>query len=177
MIFDSVFWKKDLKTTVNKLKKTNNKKITNKTFYELEKYFFTSAYVLRKLYQSEKIADSIFKQDIVLFYYKPLKHINLRNWWDLDELYDFNKPIKCSIKLDHLLNQIIHSYSFTPIFNKKGTKISSVLFHSDKLRNKKTYEIKLSSYIKILSEISEHYPSKVTMIYDKKKDDYIVKVY
>ncbi len=174
MIYDSVLWKNDLNTTSNKLKKLNKKKITDKTFYNLEKYFFYSAYALRKLHQSFKISDEVFKKDIVLYYYKPLKKINLRNCWDASELYNFDEPIKSSIQLSYMLNQIIHSYTFIPILNKKGTKIRSVLVHSDKLRNKKTYEIKLNDYIRILDKVSNHYPSEFHMGYNEKTEEYDV---
>lgn len=176
MIIDSLKWKNDILINAHKLRKINSKKITEKSFFELEKYFFNTAYAIRKLYQSEKISDSLFKKDIVLFYLTPLKHINKRTWWNIHEVYDLKKLIKCSIKLDFLLNQIIHSYTFMPIFDDKYKAINLILFHSDKERNSKTYAISLHSYIKILEEVSSNYPSSLKRVYDDKIDDYITEV-
>ena len=71
MIIDSLYWKNDINTVINKLSKINYKKFTEKTSYELEKYFFITSYSIRKLYQSGKISDSLFKKDIVLYFYEP----------------------------------------------------------------------------------------------------------
>lgn len=181
MIANSVYWKNEIKTIINKLSTINSKKFTNKTYYQIEKYFFQTAYLIRKLYQSGKISDSLFKKDIVLYYYEPIKHINRKSWWDIYELYDFEAPIKCSIQLKYLLEQFIHSYTFIPIYNyddKMETikSIKCILFHSDKERNKKTYLITVEHYIDILKEISFNYPLKMIMDYDEKEDDYILKV-
>lgn len=181
MIIDSVFWKNNINTVVNKLSKINTKKFTDKTSFELEKYFFITSYSIRKLYQSGKISDSLYKKNIVLYYYEPLKQINKKSWWDIENMYDLDKPIKCSIQLKYLLEQFIHSYTFAPRFNfndktKSIENIDCILFHSDKERNKKTYSITLNEYINILKEISNNYPSSMEMIYDKKEDDYILKV-
>lgn len=181
MIVDSISWKNDINTVINKLSKINTKKFTEKTSYELEKYFFITSYSIRKLYQSGKISDSLFKKDIVLYYYKPIKHINRISWWDIDELYDFETPIKCSIQLKYLLEQLIHSYTFTPIYNfndktESIQNIKCILFHSDKERNKKTYSMTLSQYIDILKEVSSNYPSSMKSRFDEKEDDYILEV-
>lgn len=181
MIIDSIYWKNDIKTIINKLSKINTKKFSDKTSFKLEQYFFKTSYSIRKLYQSGKISDSIFKKNIVLHYFQPLKHINRRSWWDIKDKYDLSKPNKCSISLKYLLEQFIHSYTFIPIYNfddktKSIKNIKFILFHSDKERNKKTYSITLSMYIDILKEVINNYPSSVEMTYDKKEDDYIIKV-
>lgn len=181
MIVNSIYWKNEINTIINKLLKINSKKFTEKTSYQLEKYFFQTAYLIRKLYQSGKISDSLFKKDMVLYYYKPKKHINRINWWDIDELYDFRTSIKCSIQLKYLLEQLIHSYTFIPIYNFDDKteciqNIKCILFHSDKERNKKTYSITLSQYIDILKEVSSNYPSSMKQIFDEKEDDYILEI-
>ncbi len=176
MIVDSTYWKNDINTYINKLSKINTKKITGKTFFELEKYFFHTSYSIRKLHQSGKISDNLFKKNIVINYFQPLKHINKRNWWDIEGMYDFSNPKKCSIQLKYLLEQIIHSYTFTPVLSEDVKKVEFILFHSDKERNKKTYQIRIDEYIEILKEVSNNYPSTYQMEYDEKEDDYIIKI-
>lgn len=174
MILESSFWKNDLKKNIRLLKKINTKKITEKTSFELEKIFFITAYIIRKLYQSGKLSNSMYKDDIVLNYYKPIKSINRMNWVFIDKLYDLKNPQKCSRTLDYILNQIVHSYTFSYTFTEDYRYIDMILFHSDKERNNNTYAIKLDKYIAILEAVSNHDITSSTMIYDENEKDYIL---
>jgi len=169
MIIESHYWVKDIKKQLKRLSKINIKYLNEKTVFEIEKSFFYTAYAIRKLYQSNKITDDLFKQDIILNFYKPKKLIHKRNWWNVDELYDLNNANKCSVKLDYLTNQIIHSYTFLIIKKKNKYKI---LFHSDKNRNKLIYAISIKKYINLLKNIIELDITNIKFTFDKKSQDY-----
>lgn len=176
MILESSFWKNDLKKNIQLLRKINTKKITDKTSFELEKIFFITAYIVRKLYQSGKLSNFIFKKNIILNCFQPIKNINRINWIFIDELYDLKNPQKCSRTLDYILNQLVHSYTFSYTFKENYKEIDMILFHSDKERNYNTYAIKLDEYIGILESVSNHDITSATMTYDEIENDYILLV-
>ena len=75
------------------------------------------------------------------------------NWHHLKKHYDFDCSKKSTIKISYLLNQIIHSYIFCPMFDDKKN-ITNLLINSDVTKNKILYSISFKKVIDIIMFIS-----------------------
>ena len=64
------------------------------------------------------------------------------------------RKIKEQRKYEFIINQIIHSFVFTLIFNEEN-RFSGILVTSDTSKNKSLFEIDVFEYIKLILSVSE----------------------
>jgi len=177
MIRESYFWKNDLLNDAKKLRKMIiQKRWPERSFVNFEKLIFRSFYSIRKLMDADKISSSFRTKNIQMVYHlskgKPVTRLN---WHRFNELFDLDCPHDGSITLPKLCHQIVHSYVFQPVFNEGGF-IAFFYVTSDRERQKRLLRISLNEVINLLEAIGKNYPSKSSMIFNKKRRDYDVEI-
>lgn len=167
MIYESYVWKGELKkelTTfrklVAKLDLSNEPGIPDKINLKVEKFFFVSAFIIRKLNEARKLSDELNQMNIRIVQFARInkeQKINIRNNHLLDKFYDLEIGSNASMGLAALCNMLIHSFVFkvtvtnTEAPDEKET-ILGILVNSDYSKDKAVYYIELEEFYKILEE-------------------------
>jgi hypothetical protein len=172
MIWQSYYWKKELLKIADKLdKRINQKKWFEASNANAEKDIMISAFMIRRLYESNKIDKEMFNKTIKICQYKSNgKKINLLKRLSPDNYFDMNKPIFSNLTIKDICNNIIHSYIFILIFNDKG--FNSFWVASDYNKFKFMLEIEMKIYLPILMKVGNFYPKSEIYEYDEKLEDY-----
>jgi hypothetical protein len=199
MIYESQYWKKELKRINLKIQKrldTNNF-WTETQYGTFEKEIMIGFYIIRKLVEAKKLTTKIISTPIEgLKYANNGKNITLMNFHRYDEFFKLDKPIKHNFDLAFICNQIIHSYIFSPnfsapnksILDKLNQKIElneddyddlsesnfliSIYFSSDFDRNKYLYEIEIKKIIQLFTDIANCDVGYIYQVFNPKTKDY-----
>src|ERR1035438_8115896 len=101
MIWQSWYWKKDLIEIADKLeKRVNQKKWFDSSNANAEKEIMISSFMVRKLFESQKIDDSLQNNTIkIIKYGSNGKKINVLKRLSPERFFDTDKPIKSSITI------------------------------------------------------------------------------
>ena len=181
MIHESHYWK----TELIKLSKKLTKRIPYKRFWTdaqngaFEKEIMIGFYIVRKLIESQKLPNRLVSTKITgRKFSNNGATVHLMNTHRFYEHYDFDNGKKEKFDLRFLINQIIHSYIFSPDFNineENGEMtLSAIHFCSDDQRNKWIYELNLSTVIELFDKIGNSHVTNSSMTFDDNKKDYRV---
>jgi len=176
MIWESYYWKSDLIKTAKKLKnRLNQKKWFDSSFANAEKEIMISAFMIRKLFDSNKIEKEIETRVVDAIYYKSN---GKEMYWTSNlfpgDYYDLENPIETKISLRNICNQIIHSYVFALIMTESN-QLKSFWFVSDFNKAKQLVEVNINVYIKILDYIGNYWPINEYYHYNSESTDFEVK--
>lgn len=163
MIFDSYVWKKELKKELTQFKKfINTTKIqveppeSSIFFLKIEKFFFVTSYIVRKLNESNKLSDELVSTNISLIKY-PRKNKNIildfMNNHHTERFFDFKKKQKSNLPCLVVCNYLIHSFIFDPIFDDKDWKVVGIQVTSDRSKSEALYYVSLEEYLSFLEEV------------------------
>lgn len=159
MILKSRPWKESLLRQAEKYKSwlaEFNSSDTDE--FELEKETFLAAFTIRKLIEAKKLSDEIFNIKIKSMKYPSTgTPVPLMNWHKIDKLYRMKKGKKDSIPLRKFCNLLIHSHVFHWEYDNKSN-LHSILFSSDKTKNKFLYKVTISEIINVLNIVGNDYP-------------------
>mgnify|MGYP001159284651 CR=1 FL=1 len=174
MIWESKYWKKDILNLADKLeRRITQKKWFNASNANAEKEIMISAYMVRKLFESHKIDETIQEKAIPIIKYSSNgKKISLMRRLSPERYFDIDRPISSKIKVKDLCNNIIHSYIFLLYIIDGEFKYFWVA--SDWNKFKFMFQIEVEKYIKILRSIGKNYPTAQAFIFNDKKQDFIV---
>jgi len=81
----------------------------------LEKFFFISAFIIRKLIEANKLSDELENKDFNCIKYQRIRNddfFDFLNRHHFEKFYNLEKEEKSFIKLENLCNILIHSYVF-----------------------------------------------------------------
>lgn len=175
MIWESYYWKTDLLKLAKQLEKRKKQtRWEDASFANAEKEIMLSAFMTRKLFDSEKIDGRIDEKEIEATIYKSNgKKINKMKNIFPDRYFELEDPIKSKIKVRDICNQIIHSYIFTLLITKEN-KLQSFWVASDYDKFKHLTEMSIENYIGILRQVGNYWSTSEHYIFDTKKGDYIV---
>lgn len=180
MIYESIYWKRELTRLSKKLeaRKVNKRCWTNTQNGAFEKEVMIGFYIVRKLYESQKLPNTVASTKLKGKKYPNNGSLVHRvNYHRVSEHYDFEKVQELNFDLKFLANQIIHSYIFLPIFGsieENGIfNLYSICFCSDEHRNKWIYEISLNTLIELFEGIGECNISSGRYDFSPQKKDYI----
>ena len=123
MIWESGYWKDPLLAMGRRLQLAAEAKwqLSDRRLAQVERDMFIGFYSVRKLIHSgPKLTDVVKRMNVNLTSYPNLLPVNLRNWHQLDELYDLHTPSRQSRDLEFVSGRIIHSFVFAPISNEAG---------------------------------------------------------
>ena len=165
MIHESQYWKNDLKNNIGFLHEKLDQRVWREaSFGSLEKRIMLSCYIVRKLYEANKITSELFNAPTKLYTYKNRgKVVDAVNCRRLDELYEIESANEITKPFSYVINQIIHSFVFFYTFKNKN-EIEGFLFNSDRSKKSVLYMVKLIDFIELLSPVAGCYISKMTMI-------------
>ena len=164
MIYESYVWKKELKRELNNFRKlvakmdlSGERGIPDILNLKVEKFFFVSAFIIRKLNEAKKLSDELNELTIPVVQYGRLNTdygINVRNNQIIERFYDLENGNGASLSVTVLCNMLIHSFVFKVIVTNSGEKetIVGILVNSDYSKDKALYYLKLDDFYKLLEE-------------------------
>jgi len=160
MIFDTVYWKKELERLCRVLRQhCGQRRWRDASYGSLEKAIMLGFYAIRKMsgaFQPKlQIPDPI---SVTLF--PPRQKITTSLYWpDVKENYDLDKPQRITLPVcgtrssKALCHQIIHSYVFTPCFSDDGV-LQGIFFVSDNYKKDGVYYLKIEQVIKLFDDVA-----------------------
>lgn len=192
MIFESWVWKEELKKELRKFIKLINsdKNAYIKDDYDdeeydifnlkVEKFFFTSFFIIRKLLEAKKLSNSVCKLTInCLAYPKIPRPPKLLDYYghacDINKNYDLNSQLNVTLTLNNLCNLFVHSYIFSPCIEEES--FNYIFINSTNTRNRYCYLINIIEIFKIIKKVAKDYVVESSTIYDKNTDTVIVNNY
>lgn len=174
-MIESYYWKEDLLKHARTLQPVKKPlRWSEKLVVNFEKDLIISFFIIRKLFETNKISKKSHSYKVKVFYYKGNgKKITNRNHWDIDRVYNLKKEHKAQKGIIFIANQLIHSCTiFAYRKSQKDRNWDGVYACSDFERNKTIYRIRVAEIIKIFQLVGKDYPSKISMTWNKKLDDY-----
>ena len=192
MILESWVWKKELKKELSKFIKLikSDKNIYLKNDYDdeeydlfnlkVEKFFFTSFFIIRKLLEARKLSNFVCKLTLNCFAYpKVPRPPRLLDYYghacDINKNYNLNEQLNVTLTLSDLCNLFVHSYIFSPFV--EDNSLDYIFINSSNTKNKYCYLIKIDKLFELINYIIEDNVVESSIIYDKKSDSVIVKNY
>ncbi|MCK4252343.1 hypothetical protein KAX97_12915 [candidate division WOR-3 bacterium] len=124
------------------------------TTLRIEKFFFITSFIIRKLNEANKISDDLLSKDYRCFKYKRKKddyNIDFMNCHKIDNFYKLNKQISHSLRLKDLCNLFIHSYAF--IVQVDNSKPCGVYVNTDRIKEKHLLHIRLNTYESLIRDV------------------------
>lgn len=178
MIWDSCFWKDDLIKVAESLRKRKwQRRWSEVSCARVEQSVMIAFYSARKLIEAKKICDTLAERPVLLTKFQSKgKNVTRHNWHRLEELYQFDRPTKDRMNLRDLSNQFIHSYVFSLMHSEDGG-LDSILFCSDRQRNRFLYKIEVDTLVEVFKAIGEDYPNLIESVWQADSKDYDVRCY
>lgn len=116
-----------------------------------------SCYIIRKLNESRKIPDELYKTEMELvFYPKNNKKSLSSDLHNVEELYDMEKREVKIRYFSYVANQIIHSHYFE-IYQYFDETVSGFYFNSDRSRGNGIYYVEIDEFFEVLTEVARVY--------------------
>ncbi|UOG32797.1 hypothetical protein [Leptospira noguchii] len=157
MINESYYWKKELYKIYRRIAiLIASKEKKEESYYIIEKGIFLASYIIRKLREGRKFPKEIFERRIPLtrFNRKEDSNIELFNNHRFDELYNLENSYKHEVNYEYLVNQIIHSFSFSILVDEFGS-LNGFLINSDRSKNSTLYLVLIEQFLFLILLISE----------------------
>ena len=172
MIYESFVWKRELKKELNNFRKlvakidlSGEPGIPDEINLKVEKFFFVSAFIIRKLNEAKKLSDELNEMKIPVVQFRRINKdhkIHFMNSHNLERFYKLEDGSNSSMGLAVLCNTLIHSFVFKVVVSnpeetdQKETVIG-VLVNSDYSKDKAVYHIELEEFFSIIEEtIGDH---------------------
>jgi len=155
MIWESSVWKEDLQRELNNFL-ANIKRFNDEYFnLRVEKFFFISAFIIRKLNEANKLSDELVSKDFDCTRYRRIKDDNIidfMNCHHIEKFYDLRNGEKSSLKLKYICNYFIHSFVFLCSIGDDD-RLCGVFVNSDRTENKFLYYIELNTFIMLINDV------------------------
>lgn len=176
-MIESFYWKKNLlkhAKSLRPVKKPPN--WSEKQMVNFEKNIIISFFLIRMLFDNNKISQKSRTYKAKVFRYKPTgKKITKRNHFCIDEIYNLKKEHQVQKGFIFIANQLIHSCTIFAYRNTTNRNWEGIYACSDFERDKTIYRITVDEIIKIFELVGNDYPTEIRMTWNKEKDDYDVK--
>ncbi len=175
MIWESHYWKDDLKRQAKWLRSRRRKATwADGSVARLEKSVMLGFYAIRKLAEAAKISNVNVSREIQITAFPwSGKVVTRLNWHRIDELYDFESIQALTVDTIFLCHQFVHSYVFCPLFDEQGG-LKGIYFTSDRYRNDRLHCITVEQIIELFRQIGNDYPSEQRWNFNNDKQDYEV---
>jgi hypothetical protein len=139
----------------------------------VEKFFFVSAFLIRKLNEAHTLSDQLIANSYICERYPRINinaTLNIENKDSVHKFYNLTHQEQSSLKFGHICNLLIHSFIFSPVFAYSG-KFFGVLFNSDKIKNRWLYWIEANTFCNLVSDVIQD--DIVYTNYDRKTKKFI----
>jgi hypothetical protein len=129
----------------------------------VERFAFISAYVCRKLLESEELTIDLIERDWPIKQFRCIRHPparqqfrvthDMQTWWQpIEDHYDLAHPQDKTLRLHALCNLVIHHFAFE-IRSRNADRIA-IYFNSDRSKAKFLNMITLDTYIEFTDEVA-----------------------
>lgn len=176
MVWDSWVWKDQLRRDLRALKTKLNKAAALKTDESLEqagvaieKFAFTSAFIVRKLIEAKKLSDELENSSITLQAFPRVKterHLDFLNWHHIDRFYDVSHSTEVKLRVRELCHLLVHSFVFTVLEDPESCQFDSILFNSEHTKNKILYRMTLTTLFDLILAVTRD--DVATMRYNRR---------
>jgi len=163
MISDSNIWRAELFRDVNQLRRRlrraatpQSRGITEGVAAQIEKFSFTSAFIVRKLLDAWKLSDELEFTPLRVQKFPVIDEDTLIDYMNCHrgpEFYDFGKGRDAHILPRDLCNLLIHSMVFCPLLEEDEREVSALLFNSDRTKYKALFQIDLDVYLTFIDDV------------------------
>lgn len=175
MIYNSHAWKGELSLNQRQLIKHNSKAAFDRNFdlayHKVESAILYSAFIIRKLIESEKLSTISDAHSIIIKKYLPIKHIDRLHCWCDEDYYNWDKSISKTMLGKNICNQLIHSYVMQLHF-KEDNAVVGFFVSSDYDRNKGLFEVSIEDWMQYMDLVISDDVIARKMCFDETKDDY-----
>jgi hypothetical protein len=163
MIYDSTYWKNSLRAHVRFLNEKLQQRVWRQSsFSKVEQSVMLSCYIVRKLAEARKISDKRFRKTLKMRRFRATgETVDLLNAHKIDELYELSDGSEVTKPLSYIVNQVIHSFIFVPVFEEAG-KIRGFAFNSDRSKSIELYMLELRGLVEALAACADSYISKAS---------------
>jgi hypothetical protein len=171
MIYESGVWKRELKKELrlfrHLLSKTDfseESSFSDDINLKIEKFFFVSAFIIRKLNEANKLSDELNATSTPALKYERINRNEILDYMNnhrIDEFYDLDNGKKSSIGIKTLCNSLIHSFIFSAVFGEEVSdgkeELLGILINSDYSKDNALYYIDLDDFFKMIEEVANDY--------------------
>ncbi len=181
MIIESYIWKEELNKELKSFEKflkdfdilNEDEKYQDKYNLKIEKFFFVTSFIIRKLIEAKKITDFLVKEKLHCIGYEKIYRLpRLLDYYghscDIEKNYCLDKPLNFTISLQDICNLFIHSYVFQGCFNKN--RFDGIFINSINTKNKICYYITYQQYKKIIVDVCNDFVNEVIMRFNAEKN-------
>lgn len=178
MIYESRYWKEDLRKIAARMeKRKQQRRWPDRSYVALEKDIFVGFYAIRKLIEARKLSTSVAEGSVdVTVFPATGKGVTWLNSHRLGELYDLDSPNRERINITTLCNQVVHSYVFMFGINNDGT-LRGIYVSSDRMRNTKVFFADVDTLITLIGVVADDDPVKGEYRFNQAKGDFDVKLF
>jgi hypothetical protein len=165
MIAESKPWKDELLANARTLMRcTHSKRRSERRSLAVERAIFISAYIMRKLWEAEKLSSS-WKDRKVRCTIHALKDQapDFLNWHRIEEHYDLGASKSDWLTAIEFCHRLIHSYVFVECEARNKT-VRGVFFASDQTKNRGLWFVKISDVVKLLQQTGRDYPASAEWV-------------
>jgi hypothetical protein len=138
-----------------RVRKSREADLSESFLFQIETFAFTTAFVVRKLKDSNKLSDELESTPIKMTVYRRRKirkpHID-EDLHPINKDYTFRAPTLRDISLKSLCDCIIHSHEFLIGLDDKFRIL--LTFNSDRTRSE-LFEVSLESYVSLIEAVAE----------------------
>jgi hypothetical protein len=158
MIWESSVWREELQKELNDFYNfLVNIEASEAEYFNLrvEKFFFVSAFIIRKLAEANKLSDELISKDFSCIKYGRIKDdsiIDFLNCHHIERFYNLEKKEKYLLNLRDICNYFIHSFVFSTVHDA-NKKLCGVLVNSDRIKDKFLLYIELSTFIELINNV------------------------
>ncbi len=175
MIYNSQKWKRELLRNKKRLCILRKIKWTERVFgiyaHKIDLTLLTSAIIVRKLLESDKLSDEADNYSITVTTYVPHRHIDRLHNWVEDGDYEWGDRTIEKVSARTICNSLIHSYAYCPKFSDQY-KLMGFLVTSDFDRNKFIYDVELDTWIEYITFIASDSICEQSVFFNEKNCDY-----
>ena len=194
MILDSYHWRKELSRMMDELvscfrflaKHADRfdrhpllNRIVERKEYIAERDLLLSAFIVRTLYEAEKLSDEMADYELSIVSY-PATSKNTNKLMPLlrripgDDLYDYDRPSQLNIPGRWFVNQLIHAAVIPYFVFGDNTRPAAFLVVSDRFAQECLYRCELDVWVKFVREVVHDEVNSIHETLDEVKGEWII---
>lgn len=161
MIHESSYWKEPLLAAADLLSEIRiNEEESDDDLARIEREVLIGFYSIRKLLDTFKVSGSTktMSFDLRCFEIETGRQVDYFNRWEVDELFDLERPLSETRDLTFLCNQFVHS--FIHLFEIGESKaVEGVFVASDRARSDRLYFVSREQIVRLFRAVGNDYPT------------------
>ena len=136
--------------------------------FQIEKAMFLSAYIVRKLIENKKVADSIAEHQVDCHSSRYVGPHPIRIFGaDIERDFDHKRKSKQKISLQKLCHELVHAKIFNNGTTREDLVLQGFWVCSDLNQDKRILFVDFSDWTFALRKVSENYPHSIRTVRDQ----------